>query len=144
MVANEHTTDPTAGQLWGCVGFPVNERGLVTRCVVIPAPREEVWRAMTALDLLSAWLGQVVELEPKVGGALIVREPDGSMRRGLIEHVVPGRALVFRWRRLAGVGPSLEVGEATRVAFSLEDDGAGTRFTVTEEPAILVSARAAQ
>ncbi len=107
---------------------------------MIAAPREEVWRAITALDLLSAWLGEAVELEPKVGGALIVLEPDGSMRRGLVELVEPGRALVFRWRRLAGAGPSLEVGEATRVAFLLEDDGSGTRLTVTEEPAVLVSA----
>jgi uncharacterized protein YndB with AHSA1/START domain len=108
---------------------------------VIPAPREEVWRAMTSFDLLSAWLGESVELEPKVGGAVIVREPDGSMRRGLVEHVEPERALVFRWRRLAGVGPSLEVGQATRVVFCLEDDGPGTRLSVREEPALLVSAR---
>lgn len=118
----------------------MTDGGSVTRDVVIAAPREEVWRAVTALDLLSAWLGEVVELEPKVGGALIVLEPDGSMRRGLVELVEPGRALVFRWRRLAGAGPSLEVGEATRVAFLLEDDGSGTRLTVTEEPAVLVSA----
>jgi uncharacterized protein YndB with AHSA1/START domain len=109
--------------------------------VVIAAPREEVWRAMTSFDLLSAWLGEAVELEPKVGGAVIVREPDGTTRRGLVEHVQPGRALVFRWRRLAGVGPSLQVGQATRVAFCLEDDGPGTRLSVREEPALLVSAR---
>jgi uncharacterized protein YndB with AHSA1/START domain len=113
----------------------------VTRDVVIPAPREEVWRAMTSFDLLSAWLGESVELEPKVGGAVIVREPDGSMRRGLVEHVEPERALVFRWRWIAGVGPSLEVGQATRVVFCLEDDGRGTRLSVREEPALLVSAR---
>jgi uncharacterized protein YndB with AHSA1/START domain len=94
---------------------------------------------LTNLDLLSAWLGEVVELEPTHGGAVIVREPDGSMRRGLVERAEPARALVFRWRRLAGAGPSLEVGEATRVAFVLEDEGAGTRLTVTEEPAPLVA-----
>ncbi len=110
---------------------------------MIPAPREDVWRAMTRLDLLSAWLGEVVEFEPKVGGGLIVREPDGSMRRGLVERVEPARTLVFRWRRLAGAGPSLDVGQATRVSFSLGDDGIGTRLTVTEEPAMLVSARGA-
>jgi uncharacterized protein YndB with AHSA1/START domain len=106
---------------------------------MIPAPRDEVWLAMTSLDLLSAWLGEVLELQARVGGAVIVRQPDGSLRRGLVEHVEPGRALVFRWRRLLGTGPSLEVGEPTRVAFSLEDDDAGTRLTVVEEPVTLVS-----
>ena len=97
---------------------------------------------MTRLDLLAAWLGEVVELEPVAGGAVIVREPDGATRRGLVERAEPGRELVFRWRRLAGAGPGLEVGEATRVAFALEDEGADTRLTVTEEPAPLVAAGA--
>jgi uncharacterized protein YndB with AHSA1/START domain len=116
----------------------------VTREVRIPAAREDVWRALTDLELLSDWLGEVVELDPRPGGALRLREPDGSVRRGLVERVDPARALVFRWRRLSDVGGSLEVGEATRVAFTLEDDGVGTRLTVNEEPAPLVAAGAAR
>ncbi len=75
---------------------------------------------------------------------MIVRDPDGSTRRGLVERVEPARELVFRWRRLAGSGGSLAVGEATRVVFALEDEGTGTRLTVTEEPAPLVSAGASR
>jgi uncharacterized protein YndB with AHSA1/START domain len=126
----------------GCVSSAVSDPASVTREVRIPAAREDVWRAMTDLDLLSAWLGEVVELDPRAGGAVLVREPDGSSRRGLVERVEPARALVFRWRRLSGASGSLEVGEASRVAFRLEDDGAGTRLTVTEEPAPLVAAGA--
>jgi uncharacterized protein YndB with AHSA1/START domain len=117
----------------------VSERAPVTRDVVVPAPRDDVWRALTNPDLLSAWLGEVLELEPRAGGSVIVRDEDGSTRRGLVELVEPARALVFRWRRLAGAGPSLEVGEATRVAFALQDEGPDTRVTVTEEPAPLVA-----
>ncbi|MCI0633873.1 MAG: SRPBCC domain-containing protein [Actinobacteria bacterium] len=113
----------------------------ITRWVEIPASRRDVWRALTTPDLLAAWLGEVLELEPEVGGSVIVRQPDGSIRRGLVELAEPGRALVFRWRRLAGVGPTLEVGDATRVGFALEDSGAGTRLVVTEEPAPLVADR---
>lgn len=111
----------------------------VTRRIRLPVAREEVWRALTDVELLSAWLGEVLELEPRAGGSVIVRDPDGSTRRGLVERADPARALVFRWRRLAGAGPTLEVGEATRVAFELEDQDAGTSLTVTEEPAPLVA-----
>jgi uncharacterized protein YndB with AHSA1/START domain len=114
----------------------------VTRRVSLPAPREEVWRALVTPELLSSWLGEVTELDARAGGSVIVREPDGATRRGLVERVEPGRTLVFRWRRLAGAGRSLEVGEATRVEFELEDEGAGTRLTVTEQPAPLVAAGA--
>jgi len=117
----------------------MSERGPVTRDVVLPASRQDVWRALTSLELLAAWLGEVLELEPRAGGSVVVRVTDGSIRRGLVERVEPERELVFRWRRLAGAGPSLEVGEATRVAFALEDEGSGTRLTVTEEPAPLVA-----
>lgn len=107
--------------------------------MVVPAPRHEVWRALTSLELASAWLGEVVELEARAGGTVIVRDGDGTTRRGLVELVEPARSLVLRWRRLAGAGPSLEVGEATRVAFALDDDPGGTRLTVTEEPTALVA-----
>jgi uncharacterized protein YndB with AHSA1/START domain len=119
------------------------EPPLFTRRVEIPASRRDVWRALTRPELLTAWLGEVVELEPEVGGSVIVRQPDGSIRRGLVEVAEPARALVFRWRHLTGAGPSVEVGDATRVAFALEDSGSGTRLVVTEEPAPLVAARGA-
>lgn len=71
--------------------------------------------------------------------SVIVVEPDGSRRRGLVERVDPLRALVFRWRRLVGAGRSLEVGEPTRVEFALDDHRDGTRLTVTEERVALVA-----
>lgn len=118
-------------------GTAENER--VTRSVILRAPREEVWRALISLEVLSTWLGEVVELEARSGGSVIVREPNGATRRGLVERVDPARSLVFRWRRLSGAGRSLEVGEATRVELALDDDGEGTLLTVTEERAPLVA-----
>src|SRR6266508_6350305 len=46
----------------------------VTRSVVLPAPPDEVWVMLTRPEELSAWLGEVVELELEPGGSLIVRE----------------------------------------------------------------------
>jgi len=103
----------------------------VTRSVVLPAGRDEVWATLTTPHDLSAWLGEVVELEPEPGGAIVVLE-QGSTRRGMVETAKPGRILSFRWRRLAGAGVSLEVGGATRVTFVLEAHPEGTRLTVIE------------
>jgi uncharacterized protein YndB with AHSA1/START domain len=111
----------------------------VSRDIELPAAPDEVWDALTSSELLEAWLGEAVELEPRAGGSVVVREPDGAVRRGIVERAKPGRELVFRWRRLVGAGPSLRVGEATRVAFALQEIASGTRLTVTEEPAELVS-----
>ena len=111
----------------------------VTRSVVLPAGPDEVWATLTTPEELSVWLGEVVELEPEPGGAIVVRE-QGSTRRGMVEAAEPGRILSFRWRRLAGAGVSLEVGGATRVTFVLEADPEGTRLTVTEEPVPLATA----
>lgn len=112
----------------------------VTRSVVLPADPDEVWATLTTPEELSAWLGEVVELEPEPGGSLLVREPEGATRRGVVEAAEPGRVLSFRWRRLAGTGGSLEVGGASRVTFVLHADPAGTRLTVTEEPVPLATA----
>jgi uncharacterized protein YndB with AHSA1/START domain len=111
----------------------------VTRSVVLPVGRDEVWATLTSPEELSAWLGEVVELEPEPGGAIVLRE-QGSTRRGMVEAAQLGRILSFRWRRLAGAGVSLEVGGATRVTFVLEADPDGTRLTVTEEPVPLATA----
>jgi uncharacterized protein YndB with AHSA1/START domain len=113
--------------------------GLVTRSVVLPADPEDVWSTLTRPEELSAWLGEVVELELEPGGSLVVRQ-EGSTRRGVVEAAEPGRILSFRWRRLTGAGVSLEVGGASRVTFVIEPDPKGTRLTVTEEPVPLATA----
>jgi uncharacterized protein YndB with AHSA1/START domain len=116
-------------------------REQVAREVLLPATREEVWAALTSPELLSRWLGEVLELDPRPGGAVVVRDAVGCLRRGLVELAEPGRALVLRWRRLEDVAGSLAVGEATRVTFRLEDAAWGTRLAVEEEPATLVASR---
>jgi uncharacterized protein YndB with AHSA1/START domain len=112
----------------------------VRRTVAVSASPNEVWVPLTTPEELSGWFGEVLDLELRPGGSLVVREADGSIRRGLVEAAEPGRSLSLRWRRLAGAGISLEVGGATRVSFVLEPEAAGTRLTVTEETVPLVSA----
>jgi uncharacterized protein YndB with AHSA1/START domain len=50
------------------------------RTVLLPAPAEKVWAALTEAGRLSAWRGGDVDLEPVPGGQIVVQE-DGRLRR---------------------------------------------------------------
>jgi uncharacterized protein YndB with AHSA1/START domain len=113
----------------------------VTRHVRIEATPEAVWEALTDPRELAAWFGAAGTIDPRVGGAVRFRWPDGSERRGLVIELDPPRRLAFRWRglRTSGAGPSAV--EVRVVTFTLEPDRAGgrkgTRVTVTESNGIL-------
>ena len=99
----------------------------VERSVVLPAPREDVWRALTEPDRLASWFGGHVELEGRPGGRVVLSDDDGE-RWGTVESFEPGRLLVLRlWERSARL-------TGTRVAFSLDPTDGGTRLTVVESP----------
>jgi uncharacterized protein YndB with AHSA1/START domain len=131
--------------------------GVVTvrRSVVLPAPPDAVWAALTDAGHLSAWLGGDVELDPFPGGQIVIRE-DGRLRRGVIVDIEPLRHLEIRWlprsHRVGFIwGPDEDpAGSAGEVEFVLEDEPqqAGTRLTVTERapagtgrPSVLAAAR---
>jgi uncharacterized protein YndB with AHSA1/START domain len=111
----------------------LDETAAVTKTVWLPATPVDVWRALTTPEELSAWLGEVVELDARPGGPVILRESSGSFRRGIVEDAEPNRALVVRWRRLEAAGAAVHVGDATRVSFEIEAEGDSTRLTVREE-----------
>ena len=113
----------------------------ITKTVVLQATRDDVWRALTSPDELSAWLGHVVELDARPGGPVIIRDAAGAIRRGIVEVAERAQTLVVRWRRLEGSGSGLTVGIATRVAFELADEGESTRLTVREEQVALATSR---
>lgn len=92
----------------------------VTREIVLPAPREEVWEALTDEDRLAEWFANDVELDPRPGGSGVFRWNDGDERRAVVETVEPGRRLVLRWED-DGV-----------VELWLEDAVSGTRVLVRE------------
>ena len=124
----------------------------VRRSVVLPAPVEAVWAALTEADHLSAWLGGDVDLDPFPGGQIAVRE-DGRLRRGVIVDLEPLRHLEIRWlpasRRIGFLwGPDDEpAASGGGVEFVLEPvPGSGatrTRLTVVERPSTLPAGRPA-
>jgi uncharacterized protein YndB with AHSA1/START domain len=116
------------------------EVGAVRRSVVLPAPAEAVWAALTEAGRLSAWLGGDVDLDPFPGGQITVRE-DGRLRRGVVVDLEPLRHLEIRWlppsKRMGFLwGPDDEpAGSGGEVEFLLEPVPgriACTRLTVVE------------
>jgi uncharacterized protein YndB with AHSA1/START domain len=94
----------------------------VRREVVLPAPREEVWSALTESDRLSEWFANDVDLDPRPGGEGVFRWDDGEERRAVVERVEPERRFELAW----------EDADEAHVAFTLEDVPEGTRLTVVE------------
>ena len=100
--------------------------------VSIDAPCAQVWDALVDPAALAAWFGAEVELEAREGAPVRFRFPDGSERRGLVQDVVPGRRLTWRWRELHGAGLGLVVGQSSTVTLDLVTEGEQTVVRVTE------------
>ena len=110
----------------------------VGREIVLAAPAEEVWQALTHADRLCEWFANEVELDLRPGGEGVFRWDDGSLRRASVEVVEPERRFAFRWREEAGEAP------ATRVEITLAETPEGTRVSVTESAPLGPSALAGE
>jgi uncharacterized protein YndB with AHSA1/START domain len=97
----------------------------VTRELIVDAPPEEVWEALTSPERLEEWFANEVELELEPGAEGVFRWEDGEARRALVEEVEVGRRFAFRWREE-------ESQEESYVAFTLVEIDTGTRVVVTE------------
>ena len=91
----------------------------VTREIVLPAPVEEVWAALTEPERLEEWFANDVELDAAEGGEGSFRWDDGEERHAVVEEAVPGRRFAFTW-------------DDGHVAIELEEVEEGTRVVVTE------------
>ncbi len=104
----------------------------IQRELLIPQPREQVWRAITDSATLAEWMFPN-DFEPRVGHHFTFRVPPNPKMNfeGLTVHCEvlvceppsekDGGHLAFSWS--AG-GPVVD----TRVSFRLEPDGDGTRL----------------
>jgi uncharacterized protein YndB with AHSA1/START domain len=97
----------------------------IRREILIPQPREQVWRALTDSATLAAWM-YPNDFEPRVGHHFTFRVPpnpkagfDGLVVRCAVLECEPPSRLVFSW----SAGGLVD----TRVSFRLEPDGDGTR-----------------
>jgi uncharacterized protein YndB with AHSA1/START domain len=98
----------------------------IRREILIPQPREQVWRALSDSATLAEWMFPN-DFEPRVGHHFTFRVPanpkvgfDGLVVHCEVLECDPPDRLAFSWS--AG-GPV----DNTRVSFRLEPDGDGTR-----------------
>jgi len=120
----------------------------IEKTVVLKAPRERVWRAISDAKQFGTWFG--VEFEgPFVAGAHLVgrivptkvdpevarqQEPHaGAKFDWTIESIEPMQRMAFRWHPFA-IDPSVDYsGEPTTlIVFELAEIPGGTHLTITE------------
>jgi uncharacterized protein YndB with AHSA1/START domain len=100
--------------------------------IYIASTPEKVWEALTSAELSRKYFfGNSVEIELKVGGKYIVRQPDGALHiSGEVLACEPPRKLSFtfnvNWPALIEkLGPTL-------VSYDIEPAGDAVRLTMTE------------
>ena len=109
----------------------------VVRSVILKAPMERVWRALTDHREFGSWFGARIE-EPFVVG----RTQTGSITEPGAEHyhwrstvvtMDEPRLFAFRWPHPADPRAASYEGEPeTLVTFELEPNPEGTKLTITE------------
>jgi uncharacterized protein YndB with AHSA1/START domain len=98
----------------------------IQREIVIPQPREQVWRAITDCAALAEWMFPN-DFQPNVGNRFTFKVPpnpkvkfDGIIVNCEVLECDPPSRLAFSW----SAGELVD----TRVSFRLEPDGDGTRL----------------
>jgi uncharacterized protein YndB with AHSA1/START domain len=109
----------------------------IYREVILPAPPERVWAALTQPDALSAWFGSHAGVDLRPGGRIsFAWDKSGGQRftnGGVIEVVEPPRRFAFRWQpHIAPEHAARAAGITTRVEFALEAHPDGTRLRLVE------------
>jgi uncharacterized protein YndB with AHSA1/START domain len=105
----------------------------VRREVVLPAPPDRVWAALSESKELAVWFGADVQIDPRPTGRALFRWPDGTERPAVVEEAEPERRLSFRWLAFVrDAGGEAVPAPAGRVEFELEEVAEGTRLCVTE------------
>jgi uncharacterized protein YndB with AHSA1/START domain len=100
--------------------------------IYIASTPEKVWQALTTAEFSKQYFsGLAVELEQKVGGAFVVRLPDGSAHiSGEVIEFDPPRRLTITWNvnwpaLVEKLGPTL-------VTYEIEQAGDAVRLTLTQ------------
>jgi uncharacterized protein YndB with AHSA1/START domain len=97
------------------------------RSVLIHAPRENVFRFLTDTPRWAAWWGAGSTIDPRPGGAMLIRLPGGVEVAGEVLEVRPPERMVFTYGFVKG--EPIPVG-GSRVTIRLESHALGTHLHV--------------
>jgi uncharacterized protein YndB with AHSA1/START domain len=94
---------------------------MIRREILLSAPREDVWEALTEPERLEDWFANDVDLDLRPGGGASFRWSNGEERHATVTEVDHERRFAFEWDDDEG-----------QVELTLDDDADGTRLTVVE------------
>lgn len=100
------------------------------RRVVIAAPRPLVFRYFTESERWARWWGAGSTIEPRVGGDVLIRHPNGVEVAGRVVEIDPPSSLAFTYGYRTGK-PIPE--EGSLVTIHLEDHRDGTELRLSHQ-----------
>jgi uncharacterized protein YndB with AHSA1/START domain len=100
----------------------------IVRSVVICAPREAVYRFFTDSERFARWWGAGSRIDPRAGGELVIRYPDGVIAGGQVVEMDEGKRIVFTYGYADPKKP-IPLG-GSRVEVVLDEIAEGTRVTL--------------
>ena len=103
---------------------------VLDRTVTIAARRETVFRYFTDSERFAAWWGAGSRIEPRPGGAVVIRFPNAIVAGGEVIEIVPPERVVFSYGFESG--QPMPTG-ASRVTITLEEAAAGTLVRLRHE-----------
>jgi len=117
--------------------MPVSATDSIVQDIVINAPIERVWRAVSDSTEFGEWFGLRCDrpFEPGVEVGCAVTKPDefaGTFFPIWIEEVSPPTRFSFRWHAYAVQPEEQATATTTLVTFTLEPHPEGTLLTIVE------------
>ena len=100
--------------------------------IYIASTLEKVWQALTDPELSQKYFhGCRLEIEPRIGGSLVVRFPDGRINvRGEVVEWSPPRRLATTW--IVEWVPELREFPPCLVSYDIEQAGESVKLTMME------------
>jgi uncharacterized protein YndB with AHSA1/START domain len=107
---------------------PANLPHVLDRTLLIHARPETVFRFFTDSARWASWWGEGSSIDPRSGGAVVIRYPGAVEVRGEVIDIAPPERLTFTYGYTSGtpISPG-----ASLVTIRLEPVGAGTRLHLT-------------
>jgi uncharacterized protein YndB with AHSA1/START domain len=98
------------------------------RTIVIGADPDLVFRFFTDNSRWASWWGAGSSIEPRVGGSVVIRYPDGTEAVGEIQEIVPPERIIFTYGYTKGV-PVPPGGSVVEIHLERHRDGTRLRLS---------------